>query len=54
MNETPKDFEDAVQHASAVAAGLDGIITRNVVDYQMSSLPVFTPLEYISQIPLTP
>ena len=54
MNETPKDFEDAVQHASAVAAGLDGIITRNVVDYQMSSLPVFTPLEYISQFPLTP
>ena len=51
---TDKDFEDVVQHATAVDAGLDGIITRNVVDYQMSSLPVFTPPEYISQFPLTP
>jgi predicted nucleic acid-binding protein len=47
-----KDFEDAVQHASAVAVGLEGIITRNVADYQQASLPVYTPSDYLSQFPV--
>ena len=29
-----KDYEDAVQHASAVASGLEAIITRNLSDYK--------------------
>lgn len=47
-----KDFEDAVQYASAAAVGLEGIITRNVSDYEMSSLPVYTPSDYLSRFPL--
>lgn len=47
-----KDFEDAVQHASAIAAGLEGIITRNVADYTQATLPVYTPSGFLSQFPL--
>jgi predicted nucleic acid-binding protein len=47
-----KDFEDAVQHASAAAAGLDGIITRNVSDYQQATLPIFTPADFVNQFAL--
>jgi predicted nucleic acid-binding protein len=37
------DFEDAVQAASAQAAGLDAIVTRNSADYTGAPLPVLTP-----------
>lgn len=47
-----KDFEDAVQHASAIAAGLEGIITRNVADYQQAALPIYTPSDFLTQFPL--
>jgi predicted nucleic acid-binding protein len=47
-----KDFEDAVQHASAAAAGLEGIVTRNVADYRQASLPIFTPADFLSQFSL--
>jgi predicted nucleic acid-binding protein len=48
-----KDFEDAVQHASAVAAGLEGIITRNISDYKPAKLPVFTPSDYLNLYPIS-
>jgi predicted nucleic acid-binding protein len=41
------DFEDAVQHASAEAAGPDAIVTRNVDDYKNAMLPVFTPADFL-------
>ena len=44
-----RDYEDAVQHAAASAAGLDAIITRNVKDYSAATLTVFTPSEFIQQ-----
>lgn len=44
------DYEDAVQAASAVAAGLDAIVTRNTSDYQGSPLPVFSPAALIAQL----
>jgi predicted nucleic acid-binding protein len=47
-----KDFEDAVQHASATTARLEGIVTRNVDDYKQATLPVFTPSDYLSQFPI--
>jgi predicted nucleic acid-binding protein len=44
------DYEDAVQHCCATEAGLEAIVTRNVRDYKNSTLPVFTPSEFLSHI----
>ena len=41
------DYEDAVQHASASAARLEAIVTRNTGDYQNATLPVFSPTEFL-------
>ncbi len=40
-----KDYEDAVQHASAELAGAEGIVTRNVPDFKQATLKVYTPVE---------
>lgn len=42
-----KDYEDAVQCASAVAEGLDAIVTRNVKDFANSPLTVYSPTEFV-------
>ena len=42
------DFEDAVMIESAIRYETDCIVTRNGKDYSKSSLPVFTPKEFIS------
>jgi predicted nucleic acid-binding protein len=44
------DYEDAVQHASAAAAGLDAIVTRNLDDYKNAALPVYSPVEFLNQL----
>jgi predicted nucleic acid-binding protein len=44
------DYEDAVQHCCATAAGLEAIVTRNVRDYKNSTLPVFTPAEFLDKL----
>ncbi|MDT4898328.1 MAG: hypothetical protein QOH25_3405 [Acidobacteriota bacterium] len=44
------DYEDAVQHASATASGLDAIITRNLKDYKNATLPVFSPTDFLNQL----
>ena len=44
-----RDYEDAVQHAAAKAAGVEAIITRNVKDYSAATLQIFTPEEFIQQ-----
>lgn len=44
------DYEDAVQHASATASGLDAIVTRNIADYRRATLPVFTPADFLAQL----
>jgi hypothetical protein len=44
------DFEDAVQHESALANGLDMIVTRNIVDYKGATLPVYTPTSFLAQL----
>lgn len=41
------DYEDAVQCASAIAEGLDGIVTRNTKDFAGSPIPVYSPAEFI-------
>ena len=45
------DYEDAVQHASATASGLDAIVTRNLTDYKGATLPVFSPADFLAQLP---
>ncbi len=45
-----KDFEDAVQIASAQADGLDFIITRDVKDYEKSPIKALTPAEFVQEL----
>jgi hypothetical protein len=42
-----KDFEDAIQHASAAVTGLNAIITRNIDDFAQAQLPVSSPADFI-------
>ncbi len=41
-----KDFEDSIQYYTALAHGMDIILTRNVKDYKTANINVSTPLEY--------
>lgn len=41
------DFEDAVQHEAALNCKADFILTRNLKHYQKSSLPVYSPEDYL-------
>lgn len=42
-----KDYEDAVQCASAIDSGLDAIVTRNTKDFANSPIPVYSPSEFL-------
>ena len=42
-----KDFEDAVQHYCAKAAGVTTILTRNIKDYSKSELAIHSPESYL-------
>lgn len=44
------DFEDAVLHESAVAAGAEAIVTRNGSDFARATLPVFEPRELLAAV----
>ena len=45
-----KDFEDAVQSATAEQINADYIITRNVRDFTKSKVVAFTPTELLMRI----
>ncbi len=45
------DYEDAVQHASAQSSQVDAIITRNISDYSAATIPIFSPADFIRQLP---
>ena len=45
-----KDFEDAVQSATAEQVHADYIITRNVRDFTKSKVIAFTPAELLARI----
>ncbi len=45
-----KDFEDAVQSATAEQVHADYIITRNVRDFNQSKVIAFTPSELLARI----
>lgn len=44
------DYEDAVQHASATASGLEAIVTRNLGDYKNATLPIFAPADFLNHL----
>ena len=44
------DFEDAVMHEAALHAGVTYIVTRNISDFKNSTLPVYSPNEFINMI----
>jgi predicted nucleic acid-binding protein len=45
------DFEDNLQIACAILAGLDAIVTRDPKGFAGSPVPVVTPAELLAQIP---
>lgn len=42
-----EDFEDAVQHESALIHNLSAIITRNSKDFKNSKIPVYSPAGFL-------
>lgn len=42
-----KDFEDSVQYAIAKCSNVKAIITRNKNDYELSTIPIYTPKEFL-------
>jgi predicted nucleic acid-binding protein len=44
------DYEDAVLHEAAVAAGMSAIVTRNADDFRKALLPVFEPQELLAAV----
>jgi predicted nucleic acid-binding protein len=46
-----KDYEDALQHYSALENGDEAIITRNLRDFKKSKLPVMTASQFLKNFP---
>jgi predicted nucleic acid-binding protein len=44
------DFEDAVLYFSGVAIAVDGVVTRNIHDFNLATLPIHSPCELLSKI----
>jgi predicted nucleic acid-binding protein len=42
------DYEDGVVYQAAVAIHADGIVTRNMTDFRMSKIPVYSPAELLT------
>ena len=45
-----KDYEDAIMVQTAIRIGADCIVTRNLKDYRLASLPIFSPEEFLKNI----
>lgn len=50
LNSSFDDFENAVQHETALRVKATAIITRNVRDFRYSSVSVFTPDAFLDRI----
>lgn len=48
------DFEDALQIAVAASSHTSFIVTRNVVDYRGSPIPVLTPADFLKRFGAKP
>ncbi|MDE7412573.1 MAG: PIN domain-containing protein [Muribaculaceae bacterium] len=44
-----RDYEDAIQYETALSHDCDCIVTRNQKDFRFSTIPVFTPHEFLCQ-----
>jgi len=44
------DYEDAILHEAALAAGSAGIVTRNAKDFSAATIPIFSPQELLSAV----
>ena len=44
------DFEDNIQLASAITAGVDAIVTRDAAGFASSPIPVLTPQQLLTRI----
>lgn len=49
-NDDWADFEDSVQHSTALHASATCIVTRNKSDFSHSLIPVFSPREIIDKV----
>jgi len=45
------DFEDALQYTVGKKANVSTIVTRNPNDFTASDIPVFTPSQFVLQLP---
>lgn len=43
-----RDFEDSVQYSVAVLQEMDGIITRNPIDFKDAEIKIWKPEEFLS------
>lgn len=50
MTSPMDDYEDAAQAFSAIADGLDYIITRDIKDYEKSPVKAISPTEFLAQL----
>jgi predicted nucleic acid-binding protein len=48
------DYEDAVQHAAASAAGATAIATRDLKDYENATLSIYRPEELVRLLSVNP
>jgi len=45
------DYEDSIQLASALSNGLEAIVTRDQKDFARASLPIYSPVDFLMQLP---
>ncbi|HON14560.1 MAG TPA: hypothetical protein PK897_10585 [Treponema sp.] len=41
------DYEDAVIEVSSMKSNIDYIISRNISDFKLSRIPVYTPEQFL-------
>lgn len=50
MSSLTKDYEDAIMIETAKRLRLDCIVTRNLKDYMVADIPVYTPKEFLARL----
>lgn len=46
LNSSFNDFEDAIEYYTAIKHNMDVLITRNIRDYRLAEIPVYTAQEF--------
>ena len=54
LTSTFKDFEDAIQHSSAIVNQIDAIVTRNPRDFPVTAPRIVTPDQLIQELTNSP